>query len=200
MCLKITPGKNIILKIAPHGGAGGGVNYIRWGKMSCRRGAKVVYRGFVGGSHYSHKGAGANYLCLPRNPDYMSLQNPSSPSYLYGSEYESYNKVFGKTTHDYNVPCVSCHVAHQSSKIMIPAKTTCPRGWTKEYKGYLMTEHYNHPRNAVYECVDHNPDIISGTKANSNGALFYFVASSCSGVPCKPYIASKAITCVVCTK
>ena len=37
---------------------------------------------------------------------------------------------------------------------MIPAKNTCPKTWTTEYQGYLMSERSIHKHNAVYECVD----------------------------------------------
>ena len=83
---------------------------------------------------------------------------------------------------------------------MIPAKTTCPTSWTREYYGYLMAEYYVHKRNAVYECIDNNPESIPGSGANTNGALFQFVQGTCNGLPCPPYDNVRAITCVVCTK
>ena len=83
---------------------------------------------------------------------------------------------------------------------MIPAKLSCPFSWTEEYEGYLMAERYNHVRNAVYECVDKNAETVPGSAGNINGALFYHVITTCSGLPCAPYISYKAITCVVCTK
>ena len=63
-----------------------------------------------------------------------------------------------------------------------------------------MTERYTHARNAVYECVDKNAETVPGSSTNINGALFYHVIGTCTGLPCAPYIANKAITCVVCTK
>ena len=57
---------------------------------------------------------------------------------------------------------------------MIPAKITCPKTWTTEYQGYLMTQHYAHKRNAVYECVDKDAESIPGSIAHTNGALFYW--------------------------
>ena len=199
--IKLTPGKDIILTISPDGPAnGGGVTYTRWGKRTCRRGTERVYEGYVGGGWYSHKGNGANYLCLPKDPQYLSTTRPAAQSYLYGAEYQSSNRIFGKTTHDYNVPCAVCHVPRKSSKLMIPAKVSCPKSWTREYYGYLMTEYYNHYANKQYECVDYYPDIIGSSK-NTDGALFYFVETACGyGLPCGPYIARRAVTCAVCTK
>ena len=63
-----------------------------------------------------------------------------------------------------------------------------------------MTAHYGHKKNAVFECVDENPESIPGSSANNYGALLYFTVSTCNGLPCPPYVNNRAITCVVCTK
>ena len=179
----------------------GGVVYTRFGRKSCRSGTQLLYEGITAGSHYTHRGGGANYLCLPKVPQYLSTVKPRAESYLYGTEYESYNKIFRGTTHDHNVPCAVCYNPTNVAKVTIAARVTCPSSWTREYYGYLMTEYYNHPRNAVYECIDTNPEVIHGTHQNTNGALFYFVEATCGvGIPCRPYQTSRAITCVVCTK
>ena len=75
----------------------------------------------------------------------------------------------------------------------------CPAEWTREYKGYLMAEHYGHHR-TMYTCMDENPDYTQGTSADINGALFYFVEGECGSLPCKPYIAGRELTCAVCTR
>ena len=84
---------------------------------------------------------------------------------------------------------------------MIPAKTQCPSIWTLEYSGYLMSNHRDsrHYR-TMFECVDKNPDSIPGSVANVNGAVFYHVEASCTGIPCPPYDPQKELTCAVCTK
>ena len=205
IAIGLTKGNDIVIRLG--GGAGGGrgyggpgVTYTRWGKRSCPRKATLVYEGYAGGGSYNQKGNGANYLCMPRNPQYLSLTNLPYCSYLYGAEYETGNKVFSGTTHDYNVPCAVCHV-RKSTKIMIPGRYSCPSSWTREYFGYIMTSHYNHPQTVQYECVDSTPDLVPGSRSNRNGALFYFVGAVCNhGLPCGPYVARKAITCAICTK
>ena len=66
-----------------------------------------------------------------------------------------------------------------------------------------MSEYHTHHR-TMYECVDENPEYISGHSANTNGALFYFVIPDCDGDGtighCPPYDSNKQLTCVVCTK
>ena len=181
----------------PRGIPAGGAMYTRWGRKSCPSGREVVYTGIAGGSRYSQSGGGANYLCLPKDPQYSKIGVPQYYNYLYGSEYES--TLAG--THDHDVPCTVCYVATRGTTLMIPAHTTCPTSWTKEYQGYLMAEHHNHARNAVYECVDEGAESVAGSAANTNGARFYHVVATCGyGLPCPPYVTTKTITCVVCTK
>ena len=185
----------------PVGQAGpksGGVVYTRWGRKSCPTGAELLYEGITGSSHYTQPGGGANYVCLPKVPQYMST-TVLHGSQMYGTEYNYVNNIFpGK--HDHNAPCAVCYTSTKSVKLMIPARTSCPSSWTREYKGYLMTSHFQHNNNKVYECVDENPESIDGSEADNEGALFYSIASTCTGLPCPPYVNNRAITCVVCTK
>ena len=64
---------------------------------------------------------------------------------------------------------------------MVPGKATCPSSWTQEYNGYLMAERYNHHR-STYECVDQNPETVPGGAGDENGALFYHVEATCTGL------------------
>ena len=84
---------------------------------------------------------------------------------------------------------------------MIPAKINCPTGWTKEYQGYLMTQHFSH-HNTEFVCVDRNPESRVDGDASQNGALFYPVEGRCDGgnLPCGPYIDGAELSCVVCSK
>ena len=81
-------------------------------------------------------------------------------------------------THDHDVPCSVCYVSNRAIKLMIPARTTCPESWTEEYEGYLMAERHNHAQNAVHECVDKDSESVSGSAADTNGALFYHVIAT----------------------
>uniref|UniRef100_A0A1X7SUL1 Uncharacterized protein n=1 Tax=Amphimedon queenslandica TaxID=400682 RepID=A0A1X7SUL1_AMPQE len=82
----------------------GGVVYTRWGRKSCPTGAELLYEGITGGSHYTHTGGGANYVCLPKVPQYMSTTVPSTlilytltsigQAYMYGTEYIGLDVVF----------------------------------------------------------------------------------------------------------
>lgn len=177
----------------------GGVVYTRWGSSTCPSvsGTQLVYSGRAGGGHYTHGGA-ANYLCLPLDPEYTLPFRAGAQGhmYLYASEYE--NPIRG--THNHNVPCAVCIANTRNTVLKMPAKTSCPQSWTKEYEGYLMSTHYDH-NPTMFECVDKSQESVPGSQANSDGALFYHVEAVCNvGIPCPPYNSAKELNCAVCTK
>ena len=193
----------------PQGPPGtGGVVFTRWGRLSCPNttGTQLLYSGRAAGSEgnrWGYTGGGANYICLPDEPEFLSYFNGASDfqSFVEGSEYEvGDGKGALKQLHNHNVPCVVCYASTRVSYLMIPAKTTCPKSWTTEYQGYLMTERYMHARNKVYECVDKDAESIPGTSADTHGAMFNHVQAKCNGLLCPPYDESKELACVVCTK
>ena len=126
---------------------------------------------------------------------------------VYGAEYESsrYEPIFseanngGRSLHDLDVPCAACYAPTRSAQIMITAKRTCLVGWTMEYRGYLVTEYKNY-NNKDYICMDEEPEVLRGSYANNNGAVFYPVEGVCGSLPYPPYVHGWEITCVVCTK
>ena len=180
----------------------GGAIYIRWGKSSCPEveGTELVYSGITGGTWFGQEGGGANYLCMPKIPEYSPTLTyrggVDAHAHVYGSEYQS--PLQG--THDHNVPCAVCYVSTRPTVLMIPAKASCPQNWTREYYGYIMTEYKTHKR-SMFECVDKDQDSLPGSHANTDGVLFYHVEADCnSGLPCPPYNNHKELNCVVCSK
>ena len=156
----------------PPGPSGGGVVYTRWGRTTCpdTTGTELVYEGRAAGSYYTHNGGGANYLCMPDNPQYLSYHSGNyGGSYLYGAEYDTWRSGPFYSMHDHNVPCAVCYTSTRVTVLTIPARYECPSGWTREYYGYLMSAAYTF-RRTTYECMDYNPDSIPGSGANNNGA------------------------------
>lgn len=82
---------------------------------------------------------------------------------------------------------------------MIPARTSCPSSWTREYYGYLMANAEEYVR-TMFECIDVNSQSATGVGQDSDGALFYFTESTCNDISCPPYADGREIACVVCTK
>ena len=180
--------------------------YTRWGRTTCPStyGTQLLYAGRAAGSLFSQQGGGANYLCLPEQPQYSTYTAGSQTfrAFLYGAEYETGSYTTGPlhSVHEHNAPCAVCYASTRETVVMIPAQLTCPSSWTREYYGYLMAELYNHHR-STFECVDISPQSVPGTIADTEGALFYHTEVNCNhGIPCPPYDAQKEVTCVVCTK
>ena len=181
----------------------GGAVYTRWGKTSCPNvsGTELVYAGRAGGTHYTHSGGAANYLCMPDDPDYLHYQpGVQGYNYVYGAEYEIPSSQPLSAVNNHNVPCAVCYASTRAAVTMIPAKTRCPSTWTLEYSGYLMSADAGHRHTTMYECIDKNPDSVPGSASNINGALFYHVEANCNGMACPPYDPQKELTCAVCTK
>ena len=177
--------------------------FTRWGRTTypITNDTELLYKGKAARSSWDQTGGGANYICLPDEPEFLSYTPGISEhqSYIYGAEYDAYGGPFSPRN-EHNVPCVVCYVSTRVSYLMIPAKITCPKTWTTEYQGYLMGERFSHKCNVVYECVDKDAESIHGSVTNTNGALFYHVQAQCTGLLCPPYDKEKELACVVCTK
>ena len=189
----------------PQGAQGpptGGAVYVRWGRTSCPtgQGTELVYSGRAGGTYSGFQGGGANILCMPNNPDHQQYGGgvqDSSP--ISGAVYRTSSGQPLVSLNTYSIPCTVCCTTTRVKVLMIPAKVSCPTGWTVEYTGYLMAENRGNYR-LQYECVDQNAEAVPGTSGVTNGARLYHVEPNCSGLPCPPYDAQKELTCVVCTR
>ena len=185
----------------------GGVNYIRWGRITCpdTEGTELLYSGVAAGSLYSQQGGGSNYLCLPNEPNFLEVTpgTQGARSKVYGAEYQTEkNPPALGDLNNHDVPCAACYTAVRGDKIMIPGNINCPSLWTREYYGYLMTERHNHNRNS-YECVDVNAMVSPDSGTDHDAALFYFAEIACTatGTSCPPnYEDGYELPCVVCTK
>ena len=102
----------------------------------------------------------------------------------------------------HNVPCAVCYTATRDTIVMIPAKIYCPSKWTVEYTGYLMSSRKDTQYRSMYECVDKDPESVSGLNALVDEmSTFLHVEPVCTGsFSCPPYDAGKELTCVVCSR
>ncbi|XP_065912488.1 short-chain collagen C4-like isoform X7 [Dysidea avara] len=173
----------------------GGALYVRWGHDGCSSAAQLVYSGRTGGADHK-QGSASNPQCLPLDPKFLTpiSGNQDYRGLMYGAEYEN---IEGK--HDSDVPCAVCYVTQRSTVYMLPAKFTCPSGWTREYHGYLMSGHHGHGR-LQFICVDMAFKSVSSTSANDNGVQLHPVEGRCGSLPCPPYDNTNELSCAVCTK
>ncbi len=194
----------MLLAGPPGPSGGGGVSYIRWGRTTCNDsvGAELVYLGRAAGSPFNNAGGGGNYICLPDDPDFLqvTLGLDNRRNRVHGAEYHTQNPSPAfEDLHDFNVPCVACHIADRAEMIVIPARVSCPDSWTMEYYGYLMSGDAD-DRRVAYECLDIDAEGIPQTGDSTDGAIFAFnEISSCNGIDCPPYELTHEIPCVVCT-
>lgn len=144
----------------------------------------------------------AEYLCFPQDPELINI-NPGLQHHrgrLYGTEYESLDgpPAFGNMVR-HNAPCAVCYTQSRNVRITIPAKTSCPPSWTREYYGFLMAG-YRDSHGRVPACVDSESESVPGSAGHDIKSLVYFLETTCIGVDCPPYSDGAEITCAVCTK
>ncbi|XP_022110553.1 short-chain collagen C4-like isoform X1 [Acanthaster planci] len=183
----------------------GGDTYVRWGRTTCPRhsGTRLVYAGYATSSHYSHKGGTSDFICLPKNPQWASHKDGfNSHSFLYGTEYQvgNFDPFSHKNAEHLNnhaVPCAVCRLVRKT-KLLYPARLSCPTGWRVEYSGFLMAGHYTHGRTEAL-CVDKEPEAVVGSSAAKYEALLYVMESVCGSLHCPPYVNGREITCTVCS-
>nr|CAB3262724.1 uncharacterized protein LOC100182309 [Phallusia mammillata] len=211
--------KHVINKRTPSENVGDfgltrGTTYIRWGRRDCpsKDGTQLVYEGYAAGAHYSHVGAGSDFLCLHSDPTYTPgryIDGWQGTAHVHGVEYRdsSARNVFfdlslieEEVLQYQGVPCAVCFVS-SPTKLMIPSRETCPDGWTIEYTGYIMTGgHSDTKHSSSHICVDDTPQAIPATQGNQNGAYLYVAEIGCAhNIPCEPYVSGREITCVVCS-
>ena len=184
------------------GDTNSGSTYIRWGRDDCPSGAVSLYSGRAAGTKHNVKGGTSDYLCLPDNPQYGSTYTDAA-SPLYGVEYERWLTSSPRALHD-NMPCVVCYLATRSAMFVHQASYLCPSGWSREYYGYMMSEHVvsnRHGRKSTI-CVDANAEAVPGTSASTDPSATYFHSVECtkSELPCTPYVDGRILSCAVCTK
>lgn len=156
-----------------------------------------IFIGYAGGSHYTDKGAAAEYVCMPRNPVYEYTDYHDYDGYIFGSEYQT--NFFGSTRVSDDVPCAVCR-SMLSSVLMIPGTNTCTAGWKMEYHGILASGYREHAASTQYVCLDGNPEALPHGVRREDGKLFYRVRSKCGSLPCPPYVDGNILSCVVCSK
>jgi len=181
--------------------------FTHWGRSDCPQNTLRIYNGHVGGSHHNHIGGGSNFLCMPERPQYTRRADPYSNSnraYIYPVEYEIYTGIFEiKLPHEsmnyFKANCSVCNAKGRDSVLMIPGWTTCPSGWRKEYRGYLMAPKKDLHR-AEYICVDAKPELSATAKGTSlKVGYLNFVDSNCDALSCGEYKKDLELPCVVCS-
>ena len=181
----------------------GGTTYVRWGRTDCPNGAQVLYSGYASGSRYNEHGGTSDTHCLPETPQYLSHDTTAVwIATIYGMEFETVARS-SPLNHlqDKNMACAVCYIETRSIILTIPARYTCPTGFTREYYGYMMTEvnlASRHRKDTI--CVDKDVVPIAGSAASTDPSVIYLIRAGCNGLPCPPYAPRKALPCAICSK
>jgi len=155
-------------------GAGGKSVYTRWGSRSCPVGSSLLYEGNMMAEHYTHRGGGANTICM-----HPQMQNPAGWSsgnengdLLYKMEYQNTGAI--DANHDHEAACAVCELAHwESVYTQWGRSTTCASGHLTLYTGFIMSERYNHNK-GEFLCVDSERAVTANSNGgDQNGGLLY---------------------------
>lgn len=189
----------------PAATAGGGVNYIRWGRTTCPNttGTEVLYTGVIVGAGQANTGGGADYLCLTDDAQPLEV-TPGNQVWRGRVEAAEYQTACDPTPalqsiYQFEAPCVACYSGSRGNRIMIPGTINCTSSWTREYYGYLISNVHDSKR-TTFICLDVDAEGIAGTQANDNRAWLYFVEVRCPATQCPHYTVGDELSCVVCTK
>ena len=173
----------------------GGTMYVRWGHDQCPSTAQLLYKGRTGEVDFKQGGV-ISLQCLPLDPKFPTeiSGNQQYRFLMYGAEYNAHTDS-NSQLHGTHVPCAVCYVSQRSTVYILPAKNSCPSGWTREYYGYLMSNYYEYPP-PHYICVDYALKSITGSEANVKGVYL----GRCGSLPCPPYDNTRELLCAVCTQ
>ena len=174
------------------------LTFTRWGAVKCPSGTQQLYEGFVASESYTHKGSGANYLCMhpkPEWPEGMSTGNQNG-ALLYGVEYENTGAIDKNTNKD--AACVVCSRKNTMAVYVQWGRKTCTGGHRTEYTGLVMADHYTHQK-SEYICVDlERAAHKTSSTANQNGGLLY-TAEVEQGSAGNEYGHNRELSCAVCS-
>ena len=89
--------------------------WFQWQKKKTTNDTEILYKGKAAGSSHDQYGGGANYICLPDEPEFLSYIPgiAEDQSYIYGAEYQNSGPL--SSLHDHNVPCVVCYASTRIS-------------------------------------------------------------------------------------
>ena len=132
-------------------------------------------------------------ICRPGYSSYTP--GVQGNSYMYGAEYEQ--PISGTGNDD--ATCAVCYVSTRETVLMVPAKTSCPTSWTREYHGYLMSAHRLDSSRSSFVCIDGAYEPVQGGQGHRSNGHLYHVKAVCGTMPCPPYVNYKELTCAVCS-
>ncbi|CAK0844604.1 unnamed protein product [Prorocentrum cordatum] len=173
--------------------------FTRWGSRGCPTGSAKLYEGTMMSEHYSHRGGGANTICM-----HPQVQIPSGSSsgnqngaLLYNMEYENTGAI--DANHDHEAACVVCELDHwESVYTQWGRSTTCTNNHITLYTGFIMAERYTHHK-GEFICVDSERKVTPNSNGgNHNGGLLYTTEMEQGASDEEKYPHNVEVGCSVC--
>ncbi|XP_060596079.1 uncharacterized protein LOC132750150, partial [Ruditapes philippinarum] len=156
------------------------------------------------GDRWNQSGGGSNHLCVPEIPSWGKyVDGYNNGAEVRGTEIEVDGSVstqlFGKPVFNQDIPCAVCR-ANRASHVMIPGRTDCYSGWTKEYGGYIVASKQTWAANSDYVCLDSGLEFVVHGAGDDEEHIVKPAEVRCGSLACPPYVDGKELACVVCTK
>jgi len=169
--------------------------FIRWGNATAPEGTTLLYSGFGFNGHYTHKGSGAEAICMKSGDPGASGPGSSHGDLLYPLGTGGAPMPPGIPAQK-ELKCAVCYAEGPSFEMW--GSWTCPKGWRAAYTGYGMGAFYDHVHQSNRHCVDNTN--FDGSVANPNwGGIWYGTvlhANQDVGI----YKTNRYVKCALCAK
>ena len=173
--------------------------HVRWGSRSCTDGARLLSDGFIASSHHSHRGGGANALCMHSSPQYPVGYNDGDQNgnLLYGTEYKSTSGPLDANV-DGDAACALCARSRAAPTYIQWGRSTCSHGHTLEYTGIVMGDfHLGNP--GEHLCMATERAVHSASVSSSGNGGRLYTTEIRGGFDSAVYPTNREISCVACT-
>jgi len=165
-----------------------------WGRQTCAGNSDLVYAGAMAGGLRYRNGGSATYLCLPSTKPYATegfhgsnqegvginiIELRSATDLSGGNQRWSHNN-------DLNFDDMSCAVCKVNSPntVVVAGHTTCPVGYSLNYRGWLAAEHYNSAKITTRVCLFNTPQgHIGQSEGNNNRGWLYLTEMERTALP-----------------
>jgi hypothetical protein len=155
------------------GGNTGGYNgsvFIRWGNGTAPKGTTLLYSGFGFNGHYSHRGGGAEAICMKAGDTGAPGPGSNYGDLLYPLKTGNAARMPPGISPNTKLKCAVCYAEGPSFEMW--GSQTCPTGWRAAYKGYGMGAYYSGHNKSNRHCVDtveYDHSVIN----TGSGAIWY---------------------------
>lgn len=155
----------------------------------------------MAGSSSDANGNGANYQCLPTEPNYGTFNSTSNDvrASISVATLATNGSVLSSGLDGKIIQCALCQTISATSATMFIGNT-CPVNWTKEYNGYLVSEEEVTGRTAKgYACLKETPDVLDNSSGRAGTSSVNLVELECDALSCGTSTSNEEVSCAVCS-